>query len=89
MFEGTIDELLKSDKSITGQYLSGKKFIPVPEIRRKGNGKSITVKGCAVNNLKHTDFTIPLGTLTCVTGVSGSGKSSFVNEILYKSWQRS
>ena len=84
VFEGTIDELLKSDKSITGQYLSGKKFIPVPEIRRKGNGKSITVKGCAVNNLKHTDFTIPLGTLTCVTGVSGSGKSSFVNEILYK-----
>ena len=56
VFEGTIDELLKSDKSITGQYLSGKKFIPVPEIRRKGNGKSITVKGCAVNNLKHTDF---------------------------------
>ena len=54
VFEGTIDELLKSDKSITGQYLSGKKFIPVPEIRRKGNGKSITVKGCAVNNLKHT-----------------------------------
>ena len=85
VFEGTIDELLKSDKSITGQYLSGKKFIPVPEIRRKGNGKSITVKGCAVNNLKHTDFTIPLGTLTCVTGVSGSGKSSFVNE-MYKSW---
>ena len=84
VFEGTIDELLKSDKSITGQYLSGKKFIPVPEIRRKGNGRSITVKGCAVNNLKHTDFTIPLGTLTCVTGVSGSGKSSFVNEILYK-----
>ena len=84
VFEGTIDELLKSEKSVTGQYLSGKKFIPVPEIRRKGNGKSITVKGCAVNNLKHTDFTIPLGTLTCVTGVSGSGKSSFVNEILYK-----
>ena len=84
VFEGTIDELLKSDKSITGQYLSGRKFIPVPEIRRKGSGKSITVKGCAVNNLKHTDFTIPLGTLTCVTGVSGSGKSSFVNEILYK-----
>ena len=84
VFEGTIDELLKSEKSVTGQYLSGKKFIPVPEIRRKGSGKSITVKGCAVNNLKHTDFTIPLGTLTCVTGVSGSGKSSFVNEILYK-----
>ena len=79
----TVDELLKSD-SITGQYLSGRKFIPVPEVRRKGSGKKLRVKGCAVNNLKHTDFTIPLGTLTCVTGVSGSGKSSFVGEILYK-----
>ena len=83
VFQGTVDELLKSD-SITGQYLSGRKFIPVPEVRRKGSGKKLRVKGCAVNNLKHTDFTIPLGTLTCVTGVSGSGKSSFVNEILYK-----
>ena len=84
VFEGTVDELLKSEKSITGQYLSGRKCIPVPAVRRKGNGKKLTVKGCAVNNLKHTDFTIPLGTFTCVTGVSGSGKSSFVNEILYK-----
>ena len=83
VFQGTVDELLKSD-SITGQYLSGRKFIPVPEVRRKGSGKKLRVKGCAVNNLKHTDFTIPLGTLTCVTGVSGSGKSSFVGEILYK-----
>ena len=83
VFQGTVDELLKSD-SITGQYLSGRKFIPVPEVRRKGSGKKLSVKGCAVNNLKHTDFTIPLGTLTCVTGVSGSGKSSFVGEILYK-----
>ena len=83
VFQGTVDELLKSD-SITGQYLSGRKFIPVPEVRRKGSGKKLKVKGCAVNNLKHTDFTIPLGTLTCVTGVSGSGKSSFVGEILYK-----
>ena len=83
VFQGTVDELLKSD-SVTGQYLSGRKFIPVPEVRRKGSGKRLRVKGCAVNNLKHTDFTIPLGTLTCVTGVSGSGKSSFVNEILYK-----
>ena len=56
----------------------------MPEVRRKGSGKKLRVKGCAVNNLKHTDFTIPLGTLTCVTGVSGSGKSSFVGEILYK-----
>ena len=84
VFEGTVDELLKSEKSITGQYLSGRKCIPVPDVRRKGNGKKLVVKGCAVNNLKHTDFTIPLGTFTCVTGVSGSGKSSFVNEILYK-----
>ena len=60
------------------------KFIPVPEVRRKGSGKKLTVKGCAVNNLKHIDVTIPLGTLTCVTGVSGSGKSSLVDEILYK-----
>lgn len=84
VFEGTIDQLLRDERSITGAYLSGRKAIPVPEVRRKGNGKALTVKGCAVNNLKHTDFTIPLGTLTCVTGVSGSGKSSFVNEILYK-----
>lgn len=84
VFEGTVDELLKSEKSITGQYLSGRRCIPVPDVRRKGNGKKLVVKGCAVNNLKHTDFTIPLGTFTCVTGVSGSGKSSFVNEILYK-----
>ena len=83
VFQGTVDELLKCD-SLTGQYLSGRKYIPIPELRRKGTGKKLTVKGCAVNNLKHTDFTIPLGTLTCVTGVSGSGKSSFVNEILYK-----
>nr|WP_297173681.1 excinuclease ABC subunit UvrA [uncultured Agathobaculum sp.] len=84
VFEGTVSELLESENSITGQYLSGRKCIPVPVVRRKGNGKKLTVKGCAVNNLKHTDFTIPLGTFTCVTGVSGSGKSSFVNEILYK-----
>ena len=84
VFQGTVDDMLKDEKSITGAYLSGRKFIPVPEVRRKGNGKWLTVHGAAVNNLKHTDFSIPLGTLTCVTGVSGSGKSSFVNEILYK-----
>ena len=84
VFEGKVEDLLKSEKSITGQYLSGRKCIPVPDVRRKGNGKKLAVKGCAVNNLKHADFTIPLGTFTCVTGVSGSGKSSFVNEILYK-----
>ncbi|MCQ5128823.1 excinuclease ABC subunit UvrA [Butyricicoccus faecihominis] len=84
VFEGTIDELLKDERSVTGKYLSGRMAIPIPEVRRKGNGKNLVVKGCTVNNLKHTDFTIPLGTFTCVTGVSGSGKSSFVNEILYK-----
>ena len=84
VFAGKVDELMQSEDSITGQYLSGRKCIPVPAVRRKGNGKKLTVKGCAVNNLKHTDFTIPLGTFTCVTGVSGSGKSSFVNEILHK-----
>ncbi len=84
VFQGSVDELLKSEQSITGAYLSGRRCIPVPEIRRKGTGKKLIVKGAAVNNLKNTDFTIPLGTLTCVTGVSGSGKSSFVNEILYK-----
>ena len=84
VFEGKVEDLLKSETSLTGQYLSGRKCIPVPDVRRKGNGKKLTVKGCAVNNLKHADFTIPLGTFTCVTGVSGSGKSSFVNEILYK-----
>ena len=84
VFKGTVDELLRDEKSITGAYLSRRMQIPVPEIRRKGTGKWLTVRGAAVNNLKHTDFSIPLGTLTCVTGVSGSGKSSFVNEILYK-----
>lgn len=84
VFKGKVDDLLQCETSLTGQYLSGRKCIPVPAVRRKGNGKKLTVKGCAVNNLKHTDFTIPLGTFTCVTGVSGSGKSSFVNEILYK-----
>ena len=84
VFQGTVDEMLQDEKSITGAYLSGRRFIPVPEVRRKGSGKWLTVRGAAVNNLKHTDFSIPLGTLTCVTGVSGSGKSSFINEILYK-----
>ncbi len=84
IFEGTVDDLLKSPKSVTGAYLSGRKKIPVPEVRRNGSGKWLTVRGAAVNNLQHADFSIPLGTLTCVTGVSGSGKSSFVNEILYK-----
>ncbi len=84
VYQGDVAGILKCEKSVTGAYLSGRKRIPVPEIRRKGSGKKLIIKGAAVNKLKNTDFTIPLGTLTCVTGVSGSGKSSFVNEILYK-----
>lgn len=81
--QGTVDEIIKCDKSVTGQYLSGKKFIPVPEKRRKGNGKFLTVHGATHNNLKNIDVKIPLGEFVCVTGVSGSGKSSLVNEVIY------
>ena len=81
---GTPDEVMKCSASITGQYLSGRKKIEVPLKRRKGNGKFITVKGAKENNLKNINVKFPLGTFTCVTGVSGSGKSSLVNEILYK-----
>ena len=81
---GTVQNMLDCPDSITGQYLSGKKKIAVPEKRRDGNGKFLTVKGARENNLKNVDVQIPLGTFTCVTGVSGSGKSSLVNEILYK-----
>lgn len=84
VFEGTVDELLHCENSITGQYLSGKRRIEVPEERRKGNGNVLTFTGCRENNLKNETFHIPLGVMTCVTGVSGSGKSSFVNQILYK-----
>ncbi len=81
---GTVQDIMACPRSITGQYLSGVKKIPVPAQRRAGNGKTLTVRGAAENNLRHIDISIPLGTFTCVTGVSGSGKSSFVNEILYK-----
>ena len=81
---GTVKDIMKCKKSITGAYLSGKKKIPLPAKRREGNGKFLTVVGAAQNNLKNIDVNIPLGTFTCVTGVSGSGKSSLVNEIIYK-----
>ena len=81
---GTMDEIIACPESITGQYLSGVKKVPVPTERRKGNGEFLTVSGASENNLKDIDVSIPLGTLTCVTGVSGSGKSSLVNEVLNK-----
>ncbi len=81
---GTAEEVMNTPGSITGDYLSGRKKIPVPQERRKGNGNFLTIRGAAENNLQNVDVSIPLGTFTCVTGVSGSGKSSLVNEILYK-----
>ena len=81
---GTMEQIVANPRSVTGQYLSGVKRIPVPSTRRAGNGKTLTVTGAAENNLKNVDVSIPLGTLTCVTGVSGSGKSSLVNEVLNK-----
>ena len=81
---GTAEEVMNTPGSITGDYLSGRKTIPVPAQRRAGNGHTLTIRGAAENNLRHVDVSIPLGTFTCVTGVSGSGKSSLINEILYK-----
>ncbi|MBQ3210420.1 MAG: excinuclease ABC subunit UvrA [Oscillospiraceae bacterium] len=81
---GSIEDICACEKSLTGQYLSGKKKIPFPETRRPGSGKKLIVRGARENNLKNIDVEIPLGKLCCVTGVSGSGKSSLVNEILYK-----
>lgn len=82
--QGTAEEIKANPNSITGQYLSGAKKIELPEQRREGNGKLITIKGARANNLKNLDVDIPLGELVCVTGVSGSGKSSLINEILNK-----
>ncbi|MBR4287281.1 MAG: excinuclease ABC subunit UvrA [Clostridia bacterium] len=81
---GTVEDIKNCDNSLTGQYLSGKKKIPVPESRREGNGKFLEIKGARQNNLKNIDVKIPLGKLVAVTGVSGSGKSSLINEILFK-----
>ena len=84
VFNGKVADILKSEDSITGQYLSGRRKVEVPEKRRKGNGKKLKIIGAAQNNLKNINVDIPLGELVCVTGVSGSGKSSLINEILYK-----
>jgi excinuclease ABC subunit A len=83
VFKGSPKELMTGDTSLTGQYLSGKRTIPIPKSRRRGNGKSLVIEGAEQNNLKGIRVEIPLGALICVTGVSGSGKSSLVNEILY------
>lgn len=82
--QGTVEDIMNCPQSITGQYLSGRKKIEVPLTRRTGNGKFLEIKGAAENNLKGIDVKIPLGEMVCVTGVSGSGKSSLINEILYK-----
>ena len=81
---GTVENICACPESITGQYLSGKKRIPVPECRRTGNGHALLIRGACENNLKNIDVAIPLGQFVCVTGVSGSGKSSLINEVLYK-----
>ena len=81
---GTVEDIIREERSITGQYLSGFKKIPIPAKRRPGNGQYLTVRGATENNLKNIDVQIPLGTLSCVTGVSGSGKSSLVGEVLNK-----
>ena len=81
---GSVDDICACSESVTGQYLSGKKKIPVPETRRAGSGRFLRIRGAKENNLKNIDVDIPLGKLVCVTGVSGSGKSSLINEILYK-----
>ena len=84
VFNGKVEDIVNCGESITGQYLSGRKKVEVPETRRRGSGKKLKIIGAAQNNLKNVDVEIPLGEFVCVTGVSGSGKSSLINEILYK-----
>jgi len=86
--EGGLDDILGTEGSLTGDYLSGRREVPVPAKRRKGNGKKLTVKGASANNLKNVTASIPLGTFTCITGVSGSGKSTFTIDTLYASAAR-
>ncbi|SMO65543.1 excinuclease ABC subunit UvrA [Melghirimyces algeriensis] len=86
--QGTPEEVMEMEHSITGRYLSGRTFIPLPEERRKSNGKWLDIQGAVENNLKNIDVSIPLGVFTCVTGVSGSGKSTLINEILLKALSR-
>ena len=82
--QGTVEDIMNCENSITGQYLSGRRKIEAPAVRREGNGQSIRIIGASENNLKNIDVNIPLGKMVCITGVSGSGKSSLINEILYK-----
>ncbi len=86
--EGSLKDILKSERSVTGMYLSGRRSVPVPAARRKGSGKSITIKGARANNLKNVTAKIPLGTLTCITGVSGSGKSTLTIDTLFNAAAR-
>lgn len=86
--EGSVEDIINTQESLTGAYLSGRYRVPIPEERRKGNGKTLKIVGAAENNLKHIDVTIPLGRFVCITGVSGSGKSTLMVEVLYKALAR-